>query len=282
MVARDATYQCWEEETIPIFHPAAEPLTLVIGTGLHTGIKRKNKPNEDGLLVYQSTLTCDSESSLRGLLVVADGMGGHANGWDGSHMALQAIRDAIIPVLADGREIDQGSLVILLAEGVQQANTAIYQYNQVNRLDTGTTMTAALIIGTTAIVANVGDSRTYLFRERSGLRPLTRDHSTVALLVATGQIAPEEVYTHPQRNEIYRCLGDTARAEVDVFTLAIEQGMTLLLCSDGLWEMVRDAQIERSLRATLPDAAHAAQLLVQTALYGGGLDNISVIVAHIP
>lgn len=257
------------------------PYTLVVGTGLDAGIKRKNKPNEDCLIAYQSTLTREAGARFSALFVVADGMGGHANGREASHMAIQAICNAIIPMLTDEEEINENNIAHLLVEGVQHANGAVYQHNQEYGLDTGTTMTAALIADDLIAVANVGDSRTYLYRAAEGLTPITRDHSTVARLVESGQITPDEVYTHPQRNEIYRNLGDDIPVEVDTRIIEIERGMTLLLCSDGLWEMVRDAQIERILRETLPDAAQACRNLLQAALDGGGLDNISVIVVHV-
>lgn len=257
------------------------PYKLVIGTGLDAGIKRKNKPNEDCLIAYQSTLTREAGARFSALFVVADGMGGHANGREASHMAIQAICNVIIPLLADEEEISENNIAHLLVEGVQHANNAVYQHNQEYGLDTGTTMTAALIADDLIAVANVGDSRTYLYRATAGLAPITRDHSTVARLVESGQITPDEVYTHPQRNEIYRNLGDDIPVEVDTRLIEIERGMTLLLCSDGLWEMVRDAQIERILRETLPDATQACRRLLQAALDGGGLDNISVIVVHV-
>lgn len=261
--------------------PSASGYRLVVGTGLDAGIKRKNKPNEDCLIAYQSTLTREAGARFSALFVVADGMGGHANGREASHMAIQAICDAIIPILADEDEIGENNIAHLLVEGVQHANGAVYQHNQEYGLDTGTTMTAALIADDLIAVANVGDSRTYLYRASEGLTRITRDHSTVARLVENGQITPDEVYTHPQRNEIYRNLGDDVPVEVDTRVIEIERGITLLLCSDGLWEMVRDAQIERILRETLPDAAQACRRLLQAALDGGGLDNISVIVAHV-
>jgi len=141
----------------------------------------------------------------------------------------------------------------------------------------GTTITAVLIIGNTAYVANVGDSRTYLYRESDGLIKVTRDHSAVARLVETGAITPDEVYTHPKRNEIYRSLGNSASVKVDTFTVPLKVGDLLLLCSDGLWEMVRDADIERIIEAALPVSSQICDMLVEAALAGGGKDNISVI-----
>ncbi len=127
----------------------------------------------------------------------------------------------------------------------------------------------------------MGDSRTYLYRSGEGLRQITRDHSLVARLVATGIITAEEVYTHPDRNKVYRALGEKDEVQVDWFTEPVQPGDLLLLCSDGLWELVRDHEIEKILQRCLNDAPQAADALVKAALHRGGTDNVSVIVARI-
>jgi serine/threonine protein phosphatase PrpC len=141
----------------------------------------------------------------------------------------------------------------------------------------GTTLAVALVIGNTAYIANVGDSRVYLYRESEGLEQITRDHSSVARLVEAGAITPDEVYSHPKRNEIYRSLGHQSTVKVDTFCVPLQVGDLLLLCSDGLWEMVRDSTIERIMESTLPDVSQVCDELRQAALEGGGKDNISVI-----
>ena len=142
--------------------------------------------------------------------------------------------------------------------------------------DRGTTITAALIVGSNCSIANVGDSRTYLLRDGK-LNQITRDHSLVAKLVASNQIKPSEVRSHPRRNQILRTLGDKPGVEVDIFTKTLHTGDQLLLCSDGLWEMVLDDAISAiMMNSRTPQAA--CDQLIETANAEGGEDNISVIV----
>ncbi|TMC22815.1 MAG: hypothetical protein E6J34_05110 [Chloroflexi bacterium] len=107
---------------------------------------------------------------------------------------------------------------------------------------------------------------------------MTNDHSVVASLVEAGIIKPDDIYTHPKRNQIYRSLGEKSVVEVDPFMEQLRMGDKILLCSDGLWDMVRDPKIEEVIKHPMPDPAMTADALVQAALDGGGEDNVSVIV----
>jgi protein phosphatase len=131
-----------------------------------------------------------------------------------------------------------------------------------------------------AHIANVGDSRTYLLRQ-GALLPLTKDHSLVAKLVETKQIDPDEVYTHPQRNLIYHSLGAGHKhIDPDVFHESLQTGDILLLCSDGLWEMVRPPLLLKAL-SEQEDAEKICDTLIDLANANGGEDNISALVVQI-
>jgi serine/threonine protein phosphatase PrpC len=254
---------------------------LAVGTQTNPGIKRRYKPNEDSLFAAQAIRGSEASSLPVGLFVVADGMGGHANGQDASRRAIQTIIDFLVPKLMKMNDLQDKELERLLGEGVQHANQAVHQNNMELRADMGTTMTAALVINTTAYVANVGDSRTYLYREGLGLRKVTNDHSVVASLVEAGIIKPDDIYTHPKRNQIYRSLGEKPVVEVDTFTVHLMPNDKLLLCSDGLWDMVRDPKIEDVIKKSTSDPNQTAEALIQAALDGGGEDNVSVIVVSV-
>jgi serine/threonine protein phosphatase PrpC len=271
------------EKTIPysIQQLQGHNLSLAVGHLSDPGIKRKHKPNEDSLFAMQGARTYNAQPQQFGLFVVADGMGGHANGQNASRLAIQTIIDFMLPRISTSNQMDDEAFSNLLLEGVRCANRAVHQRNLEERADMGTTMTAALVVGATAYVANVGDSRTYLYRPPDGLSKVTHDHSVVASLVEAGIIKPDDIYTHPKRNQIYRSLGEKATVDVDAFRVLLQPGDKLLLCSDGLWDMVRDPEIQRLLSLPAPDPAQTGKNLIQAALESGGEDNVSVIVVSV-
>jgi protein phosphatase len=134
--------------------------------------------------------------------------------------------------------------------------------------------------GSQAVIANAGDSRTYLIR-RGRIHPVTRDHSLVASLVQDGQILPNEVYTHPQRNVIYRFLGQKGMVLPDIYRENLRPGDIVLLCSDGLWEMIQEEARLVELIRSAPNLDAACQALVEAANDAGGDDNISVILVKV-
>ncbi len=169
-----------------------------------------------------------------------------------------------------------------LKAAVRQANRAIISYGeeQSGARGLGCTVTSALIQDDQAFIVNVGDSRTYLLRNGE-LTVLTRDHSLVQRLVEEKQITPDDVYTHPQRNLIYRSLGAGHKSvEPDVFHQTLQHGDTLLLCSDGLWEMVRRQDLISILQQK-DDPRHLCDRLIDMANEHGGEDNITAVVVQV-
>ncbi len=144
----------------------------------------------------------------------------------------------------------------------------------------GTTLTSALILGNLLTIAHIGDSRAYLINSDGILQLLTHDHSLVKRLEEIGQISQEQALTHPQRNILYRALGQGDTFEPDIATYQLQQGSKLLLCSDGLWGVITDEDMETIIRSS-PDPQHVCQTLINLANSTGGPDNISVIIVQI-
>ncbi len=261
-------------------HTEQSSFELRIGAQLDPGIRRRQRPNEDTVLVTHGVMPSTSSSPKPfALLAVADGMGGPGHGQQASQLAVKSLAEYVSGSIGSERTTE--ALLPLLTEGIQYANRAVYERNQQQHSVMGTTITAILVSESTAYVAHVGDSRLYLYRKPIGLVQVTHDHSIVALLVDEGIIAPDDIYTHPKRNQIYRSVGNEATVEVDTFIVPLSAEDILLLCSDGLWEMVRNQQIAAIVSTFMPTPDDTAHALIQAALAGGGEDNVSVIVAQV-
>ena len=263
---------------------------LLAASDSDAGNVRRSEPNEDSTLVLQLQRVHESLSAPAGVFIVADGMGGHDNGQGASRMTISVIAERMVrelltpPLEAEksGKEAvaqDEDSLVALLQGCVEDANTALCQANQREKTDMGSTITGFMVIGDHAYILNVGDSRTYMLREGK-LHQLTNDHSLVGQLVAGGLIEPDDVYTHPQRSQIYRSLGDKLNVQIDIFKQQVYPGDILLSCSDGLWEMVRNPQITELL-SNAPDPQTACSQLIEAANTNGGEDNVSAVVVFV-
>ncbi len=232
-----------------------------------------------------------------GLLIVADGMGGHQAGDVASQLAVKIIRQHLSWLLDEG---DEGATVIIpalatvdeepevsklearLKLAIQEANKAIFEYAQENPTEAGNlgcTVTCAIVQGDTAVVANVGDSRTY-YLGTDGMVQITDDHSYVGQLVRDGHLKAEEIYDHPQRNVITRALGSQLDIPVDTWICTLNHGDRLLLCSDGVWEMIQDPQEIESI-ARSEELEDVVSKMIDAANEYGGTDNIGVVVAEV-
>jgi serine/threonine protein phosphatase PrpC len=278
-LSRQSSFQSFSERTKEVSPMQSSTIiALHIGGETDPGLTRAYAPNEDTILVIEESHVAKGQQFPIALVAIADGMGGHANGQQASQTAISILRDTLLPALRSS-ETSEMACIELLHIGVQRANAALYEQNKTH-FWMGTTLTAALIFGATAHLVNVGDSRTYLYRPAEGLCRVTHDHSLVEELVAAGLIESADIYTHPYRNQLTRCLGNEAEVKIDSFTALLSGGDVLLLCSDGLWEMVRDPDIEHMVAPSPRNAQHLAQLLIQAALNRGGKDNVSVIVVE--
>jgi serine/threonine protein phosphatase PrpC len=228
-----------------------------------------------------TTLASDTRNIMFGLYIVADGMGGHQHGEVASALAIRAmsghiVRNIFDPLLAISPQEQDQSIQEIMSTGVMEANQAILTH----ALGGGTTLTAALIFGDQLTIAHVGDSRAYLITENT-VEVMTRDHSLVKRLEELGQITPEEAATHPQRNVLYRALGQGEPFEPDIFTAPTPRGERLLLCSDGLWGLVPQEKILEFVK-TSATTQQACQKLIEAANTAGGPDNISAILVRLP
>jgi protein phosphatase len=240
--------------------------------------------NEDSTQIF--TAGSGGQESLVpfGFYLLADGMGGHYAGHEASkyvvrYVARQVLERIYIPLLKTGIESNGAPpepVREVMLEAVQHANRHIY--NPQPDKGGGTTLTAALIFGRRLYLAHVGDSRAYLMVDNK-LEIITDDHSYVHRLQASGQITEEEAAVHPQRNMLYRAVGQGGHLEIDTFTSTLADKGKLMLCSDGLWGLVPDDLIAHVLGQQLPLESLAEQL-IGLGLKAGGHDNISTVIVE--
>lgn len=249
--------------------------------GRKTNVGKQRTLNEDSLLTLESNRIQQSVGQPLGVYVVADGMGGHAAGEVASALIVNTIAQKAALELFRQQSYaptdqDRQRWVI---EAVDSANAAVFEKRKSAGTDMGSTLVIALMEGSRAYISNVGDSRAYRINAR-GIQQLTTDHSLVQRLIATNQITPAEARHHPQRNVVYRTVGDKPKVEIDINQFNFAIGDRLLLCSDGLSGMVEDHYLHQIvMEASSPQAAVDA--LIDAANEAGGEDNITAILVEL-
>ena len=252
---------------------------LIAAGGQSVGKQREL--NEDSLLAMTTTMAGNSGNLPFGLYIIADGMGGHQFGEVASNAAIRTVAGYILrkfhPYLFQVKTdtMDESFQEIMQA-AVSEAQRAI----QREAPGSGTTLTAALVVGQQMTVAHVGDSRAYFVYPDGRIEAITRDHSLVQRLQELGHITQEEAENYPHRNVLYRALGQGEILEPDIFNIGFPQPGILMLCSDGLWGVVAEQDLVRSINEA-PTLQRACQNLVTAANIAGGPDNISVVLAQL-
>jgi len=215
------------------------------------------------------------ENSCMPLFMVADGMGGHNAGEIASVMAIEKIREWMVENSTDLTSVRR--IKKSLVKSVEYANRHIYNYAR--EIDgckgMGTTLTMGYVCDDKFVVGHVGDSRAYLIRSNR-ISQLTQDHSLVQQLLVEGKISVMEAKSHPQRNVITRAVGTSGEIEVDILTVDIQKGDTVILCSDGLTNMVPEDEL-KEMFISETDIQRACEKAIEGAKSRGGSDNITVL-----
>lgn len=227
----------------------------------HTGMARKN--NEDAFGVYPDL----------SLYIIADGLGGHAGGEVASWIAVETIKEGLLPSSMSSLEVKER-----LIQAIMTANSRIIQEAGIRHdlKGMGTTVTVLKVEGDKALIAHVGDSRAYLIRENR-ITQITKDHTVVEEYVRLGLLTLQEALYHPNRHMLSRALGISYDTEADITDFQLYEGDTILLCTDGLSNMLSEKEILHTITELRPFPEKITNRLITLANNYGGIDNITVI-----
>ncbi len=230
-----------------------------------TDVGRERAQNQDAVFATDKAV-----GGLENLFLVADGMGGHKAGDYASQKAIEVILETVVR--------SKESALVVIHRGITIANAKIYDesLSDPGKLGMGTTVVLATTDKGILRVANVGDSRLYILGSQ-GLQQITQDHSVIEEMYRRGEISKEVAQNHPKRNQITRAVGAESTVDIDFFDVPLDGVASILLCSDGLTNMVEEEDIIGILGNRVP-ARVKAEALVHMANEAGGRDNISVIV----
>jgi len=267
-----------------------------------TDVGRERELNQDR---FYYKVVQDSDEEPLGLFVVADGMGGHLAGEVASQWTVGTLKRDLAPLFrpqdpsvtrrlnaealaAVGSgvtvRLDETDLARMLEHAVERANQVLLGYARKHPEEAGgmgSTLSLCVVEGDRATIAHVGDSRVYLWRE-GRMRLLTEDHSVPGALVKQGRLTIQEAHDHPHRHVLYRCLGLKPSIEVDIYpSVSLQTGDALLLCSDGLWDMVYPTERLAAYLASEARPLSICRRLVDAANEAGGEDNITVLLVRV-
>lgn len=229
-----------------------------------TDIGKKRTMNQDYVFSSENPV-----GALPNLFIVADGMGGHNGGGYASSYAVEVMTESIV----NSREtLPRHIIEEAISEANKQVRIKAFEDEELNGM--GTTLVVATIMDDCLLVANVGDSRLYVIGDE--IRQITTDHSYVEELVRVGGLDRESARTHPKKNIITRAIGAEDEVKADFFTVQLQPGETILMCSDGLTNMLDDEEI-RMILSGQRDIVEKAEELIKAANNNGGKDNIAVI-----
>lgn len=234
--------------------------------GFSTDVGLKREINQDALYV--------SEQKKYPIIAVADGMGGHNAGEIASAIFVDVLKEYEGILL----KVENPSIPRVLNEVFEKANTEIFKRAEVDESceGMGTTATVAIIDWPTMYIGHVGDSRLYIYSSET-IKQLTKDHSIVGEMLRNGEISDEEADNHPQKNIITKAVGTHESIIADFSEIELEDGFIVLVCSDGLTNMLKKDEIEEIISRHQEDLCFASEELVKKANASGGLDNITVI-----
>ncbi len=233
-----------------------------------TDIGSVRKVNQDYVFCYDNPV-----GQLSNLFLVADGMGGHQAGDYASRLCVETVANAV-------KNSRLRSPISILEAAIQEGNMAVFRdaEKEETLYGMGTTMVAATVIGREVYIANIGDSRAYLIRD--GIHQITEDHSLVEEMIRSGDLERKDAKSHPNKNVITRAIGTSAIVQADFFELEVKEEDVLLLCTDGLTNMLDDEEI-LSIIKEKTNLEAAGNELVRAANANGGKDNIGIVLIQI-
>ncbi len=233
-----------------------------------TDIGERRRINQDYVFCSEAAI-----GKLPNLFIVADGMGGHNAGDYASRFCVEFFKEKI-------EQSDKELPIASIGDAIQETNKALRNkaMEQIELEGMGTTFVAATIIGNELYVANIGDSRLYVIGKE--MKQITEDHSLVEAMVKSGELDRLQARVHPNKNVVTRALGANSEVEPDFFEVSLEEDDLILICSDGLTNMLEDEKIEQIIKET-QDLQTAVETLVSLANQNGGKDNIAIILIRI-